>query len=629
MQLKTIDTKLVARLLSTCSSRSSLGLHHLIRHLNRKTLNSVLKHLARRQTFDPTQVSSTANMPGFLTTTPMALSGDDKLKTIVAGVYTDLDNVSRIDLPTCLEITNAKQGRVLFDIARASFNFTDNLSPEANALIEAATPEGVASDRRQTRGQRAYQENTARLSSRLKAFASPSWVLFVVLLFSEHFRTAVSTLTDDQWNQLAKVLMRNQPSLELFSKVRGLTYHTMIDTDHAFFSAFGSHRASLGNTLAILPPVTRTSPHDFVVPGAWQGSASLLRSSGYGGRIDVDHNIFSPSDWSRCPKPDTWPSEWTYPHDPTTRRQGTVCSGCFGRRLDCPCTPDSSSRMLKPLVELYDYGKKGVGIRSLARIPKDKFIGEYVGRILPLSSARGVAEEGSGFSFDLDIGTGPESQVVGVIDSEHEGNFLRYINHSCDPNCTFQYAAFGPRLHILVSTLRPVDLYTELSIDYVEEYFTSDPLLLCQCGSVECAYRTIEDIQALNTRIMPKHNSSKLTNSTNVPNPPAPKSHKVKKIRPRPKGLLKQSLKSLSILVPRGLGINKSDLALGAASLLPQLLVIYYTWPRSNGRLVPLRVSKGNLVLGQGRAFGGTSVEAGGLDALGTALLEIEDGGVS
>ena len=321
------------------------------------------------------------------------------------------------------------------------------------------------------------------------------WVLSCILILSSHFRDAVSMLPDRHWCQLTAVLLRNQPSIELFAKVRRLSHNPLIDTDPAFATAFNNHLPYLGTTTEMLQPIQNARGlHDYVCPGVLQAKGPLIRSSGFQGRVDVDHNLYSHDDWIHHPRPATWPAECSYPKDPTTRRSpGTVCSGsgCFGTRLDCGCTPDSSQAMLRPLVELYDYGQKGIGIRSLARIPKDKHVGEYVGRVLPLRS-----EQTSDFIFELDLGIGQEKQVVGIIDSEREGNFLRYVNHSCDPNCTFEYAAFGSKLHVLVSTLRSIDIYEELTISYGEDYFTSDTYLLCRCGSAQCAFRTVEQIQA-------------------------------------------------------------------------------------------------------------------------------------
>ena len=415
-----------------------------------------------------------------------------ELKNIVAGTYADLDTLSETaknDRHVLRATTHFQQAQVLFDVARTRFGFVEDLSSEAAALVEATDTEPTSI--RLTRGQRARLENAARLLSRLKDAAGYSWVLFCILILSAHFRSAVSTLSDTDWLQLISVFQRNQPSLELFSKIRGLSYWTMVDSNSAFAFSFRLHLRSLGNTKEMLESIESASPHDYVVPGAWRGKGSLVRSSGYLGRVDVESNFYKLSDWIGHPRPENWPSEWAYPKDPTVRRRGTRCSGCLSKRHGCGCSPKEN--ILKPLAEIYNYGKKGVGIRSLARIPQDQHINEYVGRVLPLQKDPNQASD---YSFELDVGVGEERQVVGVIDSEHEGNYLRYCNHSCDPNCIFEFCNFGNNLNVLVTALRPIDLYEELTVSCGSEYFTSEPYLLCKCGSEQCAFRSIKQIKA-------------------------------------------------------------------------------------------------------------------------------------
>ena len=69
----------------------------------------------------------------------------------------------------------------------------------------------------------------------------------------------------------------------------------------------------------------------------------------------------------------------------------------------------------------------------------------------------------------------------------HLGSIAHYINHSCDPNCTFVEAKGGPDGHIIVMIRARRDLLPgeELTIDYgkVGEKNQCCP---CFCGTSKC-----------------------------------------------------------------------------------------------------------------------------------------------
>ena len=69
------------------------------------------------------------------------------------------------------------------------------------------------------------------------------------------------------------------------------------------------------------------------------------------------------------------------------------------------------------------YGDPRVGRGAKAIVPfsEHDIIGEYVGEV--------KKREGDMSNYCVDIGEGY------VIDSEKKGNTMRFIQHSCDPNC--------------------------------------------------------------------------------------------------------------------------------------------------------------------------------------------------
>jgi len=69
------------------------------------------------------------------------------------------------------------------------------------------------------------------------------------------------------------------------------------------------------------------------------------------------------------------------------------------------------------------------------------------------------------------------------IDGNAEDNYAKYINHSCEPNCKFQ---FGHK-EVWVVAIKDIPAEEELSLDYEFDFDPADffdhP---CKCGSKNC-----------------------------------------------------------------------------------------------------------------------------------------------
>ncbi|KAF8218270.1 hypothetical protein K438DRAFT_2039046 [Mycena galopus ATCC 62051] len=85
---------------------------------------------------------------------------------------------------------------------------------------------------------------------------------------------------------------------------------------------------------------------------------------------------------------------------------------------------------------------KGWGVFATKRIPKGTFIGIYSGEFLrdEICERRGLVYDKSGRTYLLNNDwyyLSDKEQFVQeyVVDAYHVGNFTRFLNHSCDPNC--------------------------------------------------------------------------------------------------------------------------------------------------------------------------------------------------
>ena len=127
---------------------------------------------------------------------------------------------------------------------------------------------------------------------------------------------------------------------------------------------------------------------------------------------------------------------------------------------------------------------QGRGVFAARLIKKGETIGEYTGeRITEKEADRRYPFEGDErhhtFLFRLENGK--------IIDALHGGHPVRFINHSCDPNCE----ALEEDDRIFISALKDIPKGKELAYDYnfiLDERHTpkAKAQYPCYCGSKKC-----------------------------------------------------------------------------------------------------------------------------------------------
>jgi len=118
----------------------------------------------------------------------------------------------------------------------------------------------------------------------------------------------------------------------------------------------------------------------------------------------------------------------------------------------------------------------GLGGFAGRPIKKGEIIGEYTGEIISDEEAdRRYENEEMTYLFTLENGR--------CIDAMHDPNPVKYINHSCDPNCEAEQD--GDK--IVYQALRDIAQDEELTIDYelVTDPDEEDPCT-CVCGTSRC-----------------------------------------------------------------------------------------------------------------------------------------------
>ncbi|RXW11269.1 hypothetical protein EST38_g14586, partial [Candolleomyces aberdarensis] len=181
----------------------------------------------------------------------------------------------------------------------------------------------------------------------------------------------------------------------------------------------------------------------------------------------------------------------------------------------CGCDAECMNRVVQHgrtvAVSIQKTEKKGWGVFAGAKkIPAGTFLGIYSGELLNVeeSDERGkyYNSYGKTYLFDLDFYFIPNKDEDGdvavqyTMDAYHAGNFTRFLNHSCEPNCRIfgcyiNEANIGKPL-LVVFAIRDIEPHEEICFSYVGdgdddlgEAAQKDGAVYkaCQCGAPSCS----------------------------------------------------------------------------------------------------------------------------------------------
>ncbi|UYV65640.1 SETD1B [Cordylochernes scorpioides] len=122
------------------------------------------------------------------------------------------------------------------------------------------------------------------------------------------------------------------------------------------------------------------------------------------------------------------------------------------------------------------------GLFALEPIAADEMVIEYVGQKVR-QVIGDVREEkytkmgiGSSYLFRLDHDT--------VIDATTMGNFSRFINHSCNPNCYAKVITVEGQKKIVIYSKQQINVNEEITYDY--KFPLEDDKIPCLCYTPQC-----------------------------------------------------------------------------------------------------------------------------------------------
>jgi len=262
--------------------------------------------------------------------------------------------------------------------------------------------------------------------------------------------------------RLAKDLRTLQPSQKALSPTFWAVLFTALSTN-TLNPQLLTKRPGLPKTPSVSAPNTS-------LPGALTHPTYTL----------LTQNAFSPTSFYPYPRPPTWPPSLPYTSDPTTRLP--TDPPCYLCHLPtCKCHPFTSSSILHPPIHLHHYGPKGWGVRTLQNLPPGAILDEYVGEILPYHSTLYP----STYSVALALprgGRGVEGGGIAQICAQRKGNWTRFVNHSCRPNCRLETMVVGRRWRVMVVAVRGVGCGEEVTVDYGGGYWRGRRRGGCVCG---------------------------------------------------------------------------------------------------------------------------------------------------
>ena len=144
----------------------------------------------------------------------------------------------------------------------------------------------------------------------------------------------------------------------------------------------------------------------------------------------------------------------------------------------CPHNSEVTNRETTGYMAKYHDGRQW-GLHAIREYSVGDFVGEYLGEMVSGVEGRRRKREKVATSPSYLLAVGPR-----FVDAEHYGNALRLINHVCvDPNCRFVYVWVQGRLHISVTTIRPVRVGEEFTVAYGFMKVTGSQ---CHCGHEYC-----------------------------------------------------------------------------------------------------------------------------------------------
>uniref|UniRef100_A0A7N9AVL7 Nuclear receptor binding SET domain protein 3 n=1 Tax=Mastacembelus armatus TaxID=205130 RepID=A0A7N9AVL7_9TELE len=201
---------------------------------------------------------------------------------------------------------------------------------------------------------------------------------------------------------------------------------------------------------------------------------------------------------------------------PTDEHPCSIDSQCLNRMLQYECHPQVCpagelcenqcfTKQLYAETEVIKTEGRGWGLRTNQALRKGDFVNEYVGEVIDSEECQQRikrAHENHVTNFYMLTLTKDR-----VIDAGPKGNFSRFVNHSCSPNCETQKWTVNGDVRIGLFALCDIEAGTELTFNY-NLHCVGNRRTSCHCGSENCSgflgVQPTKEEKARNAKLKPK-----------------------------------------------------------------------------------------------------------------------------
>lgn len=170
-------------------------------------------------------------------------------------------------------------------------------------------------------------------------------------------------------------------------------------------------------------------------------------------------------------------------------------SECLNRMLMYECHPAvcpagdrcQNQRFQKceyPATEIFKTSWGGWGLRSKVSVKKGTFVNEYVGELVDEEECRRrieLAHEKNVTNFYM-----LTIDKDRIIDAGPKGNYSRFMNHCCDPNCETQKWSVNGDTRVGLFAIRDISEGEEMTFNYNLDCLGNEKTK-CVCGSKNCS----------------------------------------------------------------------------------------------------------------------------------------------
>uniref|UniRef100_A0A6Q2X835 Nuclear receptor binding SET domain protein 2 n=1 Tax=Esox lucius TaxID=8010 RepID=A0A6Q2X835_ESOLU len=180
---------------------------------------------------------------------------------------------------------------------------------------------------------------------------------------------------------------------------------------------------------------------------------------------------------------------------PTDEKPCGFESECLNRMLMYECHPQvcpsaerccnqDFTKRLYPETKIVKTAGKGWGLVALRDIKKGEFVNEYIGELIDEEECRSrikyYQENDITHFYMLTI------DKDRIIDAGPKGNYSRFMNHSCQPNCETQKWTVNGDTRVGLFAVCDIPAGTELTFNYNLDCLGNEKTV-CRCGAPNCS----------------------------------------------------------------------------------------------------------------------------------------------